>query len=398
MKNFKIPTLPTSFKVTMAVLLVLALAGFGSYGYQLINGLGTTGLNNGTSWGMYIAMFLFCEGMASGCMILATSGYVFKNDALKRCALPGAALGLIFMAFAGLFVTLDLGNIFHILNLIIHLNFVSPLAWDIMSITSFLVVAVAFIAMILMHKDDSKLHNALAHIAFALAIIVPTVAAFIFAVHAGREGWHSAVMPPLFVASGLDSGAALLILTLMGLTRQKVFEVADSLLDTLSGLLTMFVAADAFMIISELVIMSYPGVPGDLELLHEMTQGAVSGYFWVEIIVGLAIPFALLMFSSMRKRKPVVAIASLGVIIGVFCKRMWLTMTSFIHPNIAGAPGLITATENPGTGMDVWAVTSSYVPQMPEIILAIGMFALACALFLAFAYIVLPWFDQNADT
>ncbi len=397
MNKIRIPELSRSYKIVLLVLGMLGVVGLLSYGYQFVMGLGTTGLNNGVSWGMYIAMFLFCEGLASGCMIMATAGLVFKSKKLERCALPGAVLALVFMSLAGLFVTLDLGNILHIVNLIIHLNVVSPLAWDVISITSFLVITVVFIGGVLVHKEHTVLGNAIAHIAFVLSIVVPTVAAFIFAVHAGREGWHSAVMPPLFVASSLDSGLAFLIITMMGLARLKLYSVKDELFSLMSGLLVMFVAADAFLIVSELVIMSYPQVPADVVLLSEMTTGSVAGYFWVEIIVGLAFPLALLMFRRIREKKGVVMVASGAVIVGVFCKRMWLTITSFIHPHIAGAPGLINASSELGHGMDVWATAGSYTPQMPETALVVGMVSLGLAAFILFSIIVLPWYDQSVS-
>ena len=395
MKKIQMPEFSRTAKIALGILIALGVLGLVSYGYQFVVGLGATGLNNGVSWGLYIAMFLFCEGLASGCMIMATSGFVFKNPRLERCALPGALLALIFMSLAGVFVTLDLGNIMHILNLIIHLNVVSPLAWDIISITSFLIVTVVFIGTLLTGKKHTALRNESAHIAFVLSVVVPTVAAFIFAVHAGREGWHSAIMPPLFVASGLDSGLALLIVALLGLNRTGVYKVQKSLIDTLSGILVMFIAADAFMIVSELVIMAYPQVPQDARLLHEMTQGSVAGYFWIEMIVGLIIPLGLLLFSRLRTHTMVVFVSSIAVIAGVFCKRMWLTITSFIHPQIEGAPGLISASPHAQTGMDVFSVSASYVPQMPEIMLAVGMMSLGVAAFILLSATIMPWYEQR---
>ena len=38
---------------------LLSLIGFGALGYQLINGLGVTAMNNATSWGLYITMSVY---------------------------------------------------------------------------------------------------------------------------------------------------------------------------------------------------------------------------------------------------------------------------------------------------------------------------------------------------
>lgn len=45
------------FNSSVVLLGLMTLAGIGAWIYQLINGLGVTGMNNGTSWGLYIACF-----------------------------------------------------------------------------------------------------------------------------------------------------------------------------------------------------------------------------------------------------------------------------------------------------------------------------------------------------
>ena len=395
MKSFTMPQLSKRFLIVLAVLLLVGGIGVGAYGYQFVKGLGVTGLNNGASWGFYIAMFLFCEGMASGAMVMATSGYVFHQDKLKPMALPCAVLSFIFMGLAGLYVTLDMGMPLHALYLMISLNIVSPLAWDILSLTSFLVIAGIFIYTLLKRKADSKLGIAAAHGAFIFAIAVPTVAAFIFALQAGRHGWHSALMGPLFIASGLDSGLALSILALMGLNATKIYSFPEKMYSFLAGILAMFVIVDAFMIFCELVVMSYPAVPTDAHLLHEMTKGSMAPYFWTEMILGLAIPLVLLVFSKFRANKGIVAFASFAVIVGVFCKRMWLVLTSFLYPNVTGAPGLINGSAELGTGMDVWSVVSVYAVSPVEIAVGAGFIALGLAAYLLFAKLVFPRFSTD---
>ena len=45
------------YKVPVAALSVLVVLGVVFYVLQLANGLGVTGMSNGTSWGLYIASF-----------------------------------------------------------------------------------------------------------------------------------------------------------------------------------------------------------------------------------------------------------------------------------------------------------------------------------------------------
>ena len=73
--NANAPRLGASgkFKAVCAVLAALAVAGIAAWVYQLMGGLGVTGMNNGTSWGLYIAMFMFFVGLSAGGLIVASS-------------------------------------------------------------------------------------------------------------------------------------------------------------------------------------------------------------------------------------------------------------------------------------------------------------------------------------
>ena len=48
----------TTFKATAGVLAALTVAGVAAWIYQLVNGLGVTGMSNSTSWGLYITCFM----------------------------------------------------------------------------------------------------------------------------------------------------------------------------------------------------------------------------------------------------------------------------------------------------------------------------------------------------
>ena len=59
------------YKVLAAILAVVVAVGVGCWVYQLIFGLTVTGMNNGTSWGLYITNFMFFVGLSAGGLIVA---------------------------------------------------------------------------------------------------------------------------------------------------------------------------------------------------------------------------------------------------------------------------------------------------------------------------------------
>ena len=66
------------------------------------------------------------------------------------------------------------------------------------------------------------------------------------------------------------------------------------------------------------------------------------------------------------------------VIVGVFCKRMWLLLTSFITPNIEGALGVTLGGPSAATGGvgSMWVVQGAYMASPVELLIFVGVSAL----------------------
>ena len=118
-----------------------------------------------------------------------------------------------------------------------------------------------------------------------------------------------------------------------------------------------------------------------------MTTGATAPFFWIEIVVGLAIPFLILVFARNRQNMGLVTLASACVVVGVLCKRLWLLLTSFVEINLSGAPGIISGSTaaRMGDGGTVWAVVSSYSPTWVEFVVVIGVISLGALAFIVLA-------------
>ena len=103
------------------------------------------------------------------------------------------------------------------------------------------------------------------------------------------------------------------------------------------------------------------------------------------------IPFCILVFVKNRERTFAVNVACMLVIFGVFCKRIWLLLTSFIVPNIMGAPGIISGSSSSAhaEGTASFSVLSSYVPTFSEVLVVVGVCALAMLGFLYLADFIL---------
>lgn len=386
----------------MGALGILSLMGFGALGYQLVNGLGVTGMNNAVSWGLYITMFMFFVGLSAGGLIVSSSATVFNIPAFKVVAKPATILSTVCIIVAGIFIMVDIGSPERVLNLLLHSQFKSPLMWDVCVITLYLSINVLYLYLMTRPKPNPKTMKIMSSVALPVAILVHSVTAWIFGLQIAREGWHSALMAPLFVASALDSGLALLIIVLVLLIKFKLFPVEKKLITSLAGLLVTCVAVDAYFVFSEILTMFYPQEESVMLILNEMLKGSMALFFWGEVILGFMIPLAILLFSKNRQKTGLVIFSSVLVVIGVFFKRVWLLFTSFIHPHVEGAPGITLGkfipSEAPNVFPDFWTTHGQYAPTLIEIMIIVGMIAFGILLFIILSRKILLAQSKNATS
>lgn len=380
----------SKLKATYGVLGALVVAGVAAWIYQLANGLGVTGMSNGVSWGLYIACFMFFVGLSAGGLIVASSASVFHIAEYKKVALPAIICSTVCICCAGMFVLIDMGGIQRVWRILVGPNPTSPLVWDVCVISCYLIINIVYLAFMCSKKPGAADKvSIVSRFALPIAILVHSVTAWIFGLQVSKE-WYTAIMAPIFVASAMDSGLALLLLALMGLNKSGVFKVENKLISSLAGLLAVCIAVDAFFIGCECLTMAYPGAKG-AEALSVMAGGITAPFFWIEIIGGLLIPFLLMVFAKNRANMKLVGLACVLVVAGVFCKRIWLLFTSFYEFNIAGAPGVISGSSaaRGASGVDVFAMLGTYAPTWVEIAVVVGVVSLGALAFIVMSRMLL---------
>ncbi len=380
-------------KAALVITAVLTAVGVACWIYQLATGLAVTGMSNVNSWGAYIIMFMFFVGLSAGGLIVASSAHVFNIEPFKKVALPAVITSTVCICLAAAFVIVDLGGFVRVWRLFTGPNFASPLMWDVCVIFIYLVINVLDIVFIM--KGDERKVDVLSRFALPVAILVHSVTAWIFGLQIART-WHTAIMAPIFVASALDSGMALLILVLMLLEVRGLFVTGKKLFKTLSGLLAVFIAVDAYFIGCELLTMGYPGA-SEADAFAVMATGATAPFFWFEVIFGLLIPFLVLVFSKNREKKGLVVASCVLVVLGVLCKRIWLLLTAFVAPYAEGA-ATVPVYLKAGESLSFGAVGAFYAPTLIEIGIVIGVLSLGVLGFMVLSQCLMGGgFKKNAS-
>ena len=215
---------------------VIMVAGIVLWGVQLSGGMVQTGMRNLSSWGLYITSFMFFVGLSAGGLIISSVpkafgiagfGGISKVAVMSSIACTVAAIGM---------VVVDLGQPARLWELFAYSNLGSPLMWDIVVLGTYLILSCVYLWAQVRADAGKVSHTALrviSVVALVTAVLVHSVTAWIFGLQIAKEGWYSAIMAPIFVASAMDSGLALLLLAL-------VFWLTLSGANTVSAMLSGF--------------------------------------------------------------------------------------------------------------------------------------------------------------
>ncbi|MDO4291317.1 MAG: polysulfide reductase NrfD [Eggerthellaceae bacterium] len=369
--------------VAIAVCAVLVAAGVALWMAQLAGGMVQTGMRNLDSWGLYITCFMFFVGLSAGGLIISSVpkafglpgfGGISKVAVMTSIACTVAAIG---------FVVVDLGQPLRLWELFAYSNLGSPLMWDILVLGTYLILSCVYLWAQLRAERGVMSHVALrviSVVALVVAVLVHSVTAWIFGLQQGREMWHTALLGPWFVSSALVCGTALVLVACVALRRAGYLGFARENEVKLAKLLGAFVCVDLYFFGCDLLTEAFPQGSG-MEVVQMLVSGQLAPFFWVEV-VGCAV-CAAICFAPKLRTTPLLVVASLLAIVGIFCKRVQLLVGGFQVANIdmAGVVTPMTVT-NWEAGLAGAYEGMVYWPQPIEFGVALGVVALAALIFL----------------
>lgn len=291
-------------------------------------------------WGWEIPVYLFLGGLAAGVLILPAllellSGKKPKSMALRLA--PWLSAVLLSLGMGALF--LDLSYKLHVYRFYLAFEATSPMSWG--SWILLLVYPVALLLGLGGLTDDERQrlgafagkYRLAAPVTWALghadalrrpllwaAVIVGAglgiYTGILLGAMAARPQWNSAILGPLFLTSGLSTGAALLLLLRLDEHERHVV-----------------VRWDVGAILAELVLIAVLLVgfaTGDRTSQHafwHLTSGPWAAPFWSLVVVtGLGVPLALEAI-EIRRRLPLAMLTPILVLIGGLSLRFVLMIS-----------------------------------------------------------------------
>lgn len=393
-----------NYGLTLA--LVLLLISLFSWGYQLKNGLIVTGMRNSFSWGLYIGTFAFFVGIAAGGLIVSSSVYLFGIKQLKPFTRIASLSAFASILGAAAMIMADLGRVDRIYNLILHPNFRSPLVWDVIVVTVYMVLTFLSVYFQLLpdwQRDgrgffngwtreftfqqidilSAKWSRRISIVGLPVAILIHTVTALLFAVQASRGWWNTATLPPDFIAMAVASGAALvLVISLIQVGNENFYKYQDGF-KTMAYIVAGSLVVHFFLLYTDFLVRWWWGKPEELKILSLV----FNRYGWIHLLEVVLPAFTMLFFFTSKAEKSYTSLmfGSLLLFIGVFAHRMLLMFPAFnAFPLSLTLPGMnVDGWSYPVAigqfkeGLPVFVSSWSYSPTLVEVGVALLPFGLA---------------------
>lgn len=245
------------FYAWMLALTIVAVFGFRALSYQMVDGLGVTGMTDQISWGVYIANFTFLVGVAAAAVMLVIPAYIYRNKEMHDVVLFGELLAIAAMIMCLTFVTVDLGRpdrFWHLMPYVGKLNFPrSMLAWDVVVLTGYLLVNMHICGYLLYMKYLGRTPTAAFYLPFvfisiAWAVSIHTVTAFLYVGLVGRPFWNAAIVAPRFLGSAFTAGPGILIIAFQIIRMVSTYKISDKAIYMLRNIVTASLLINLFML------------------------------------------------------------------------------------------------------------------------------------------------------
>jgi molybdopterin-containing oxidoreductase family membrane subunit len=369
--------------IAIIVAAAIAAAGIGLWLYQLSAGMVNTNMRNLDSWGLYIIFFMLFVGLSAGGLIISSVPKVFGIKGFGGISKVAIWMSICCTVLAAAFVVVDLGGPWRVWELAAYSNVTSPLMWDIIVITAYLIISVVYLWATLRVERGAgspKALRVLSVFALITAILVHTVTAWIFGLQIAHEFWYTALLGPWFVTSALVSGLALVLIVVVVLNKTGYLSVEADNLTKMAKLLGVFTAVDLYFFACDLLTAGFPGAEG-ADTVAMLVAGPLAPFFWTEVAAG-AITMIVAFVPAARKASLVVTAATLSIV-GILCKRVQLLLGGFQIENItlADVPSGPPLSDL-GASLQGAFPALVYVPSLLEIGVVTGVLALGVLLVL----------------
>jgi len=279
-------------------------------------------------WHFPISLYLFLGGLAAGIIFFASLFTILKKDKDVPTTVKGAMIIAVIAISIGLVALMyDLTHLLYVWQLYMTVRIESPMSWGawvllIVTVLSFLWVFSYSTEMF--PKWDWKFdflknfqayliknRRTLAMILLPLSVILGIYTGILLSAFNARPLWNTSILGPLFLTSGLSTGAAAIILFSKSHYERRLLSKID-----------LFLIALELALIIHFLMSMYAGSAVQIEALDLLVGGEFTVMFFVFVVIlGLIFPALLEGVELMGYKVPVI-IPALLILMGGLIFRM----------------------------------------------------------------------------
>lgn len=361
-------TVNTSLKYKLWVAFLILIICIGGYAYyrQLKFGLIVTAMRDYTSWGIYISNFVFFVAISLVGSLISSILKLNKNNWSRPLTRVSEIIAVSAIICAVVIIIVDMGRPDRFFYVIMHLRIQSPIIWDVIIISTYLVISLLLLYLSLLpdialcrdrltaipkwkkkmyrimainwsnHPQQIKMHHKITIIlaisVLPVAFAIHTVTSWLFAT-TWRPGWDSTNLGPYFVSGAFMAGAAVIIVAmyLIRIHLKLKDYITEKHFEKMGRLLVLLSLVYLYFNINEYLGPAFKMVGVEGEHITELFTGKYAPMYWFVQIGGLILPIVLLIFKPFRKPLPIFIISIL-VVLGAWFKRFLIVIPSLQHP------------------------------------------------------------------
>jgi Ni/Fe-hydrogenase subunit HybB-like protein len=349
----------------MTLLVIVIGIGFLTYLKQLDFGLGITGMSRDVSWGFYIANFTFLVGVAAGGVMVVLPYYLHDYKAFGKVTILGEFLAISAVIMCITFILVDLGQPMRVFNVFLYPSPRSVLFYDTIVLQGYLLLNLV-IGWNVLEAERNGVHyqrwlKPFIYLSIPWAISIHTVTAYLYSGLPGRGFWLTAILAPRFLASAFASGPALLVLLCLIIRRVSSFDPGREQIQSLAKIVAYAICVNVFFFLCEVFVAFYSQIPGHMDHIKYLFFGlhghaAYVPWMWASISL-MVIGIILTVVPFTRKNEGVLAVACVVIFLGTWIDK---------------GLGMIAGGFTPNPLHEV----NEYIPTVPEITIALGVWAM----------------------
>ena len=352
------------FWAVFAVLSVVVAWGlFYSWGRLILEGVGIAGVMRPSYWGIFLVNTVFWIGISHAGTFISAILRVFKAEFRRPFTRAAELMTTFGLVQAGFSVFMHMGRVWLSYWLMpipnqrqLWPNFHSPLSWDLLAITTYLLSSTMYLFLPLipdlaMARDRTPdgtwqktfyrilalgfrgtegewthLRNALNIFAFAIIPVmfsVHTIVSWDFAM-ATRPGWSSTIFGPYFIIGALHSGmgAVVMVLAIVRKTMKHMdYFIRPEHFEGIGKLMLIISMAWGYFFFNDYIVQWYGGDKWTKILLHWHEAGPLGWMWFAMLIFNVAIPWAILWNKKWRATPWLIFIVGLLINVGMWFER-----------------------------------------------------------------------------